>query len=317
MSPSTDESPGSSADETPDSSVGRPTDEPSTGLDHVEDALREVRREGRKVAALYAAVDAALVLLATNLVVAHLGPGILPEELRLPATLVGPVADALGRSVGPVEVPASAVLAVVVGVAAFTVEYVVRVRRPLVEQFEAANPDLRVALRTARDAASNGAETRMALRLYEDVLDRLRGASSARLLDGTRVAVTMVAVVGLCLLTIQTAAVDFDLVGLDGSGPSGADGPDQSRAYEGLQDADGVLGDAEDVDAGDEELAAQVASSGGDRDPDADRVGGYDSVDHAGSGDFESQQSGYAPAEEIEDAALIREYNLQIRDDEG
>ena len=303
-----------SANETPGSSVR--TDEPSGGLDHVEDALREVRREGRKVAAVYAVTDAALMLLVTNLVVTHLDPGILSGELRIPVALVGPVADALGRSAGPIEVAASALLAVVVGVAAFTIEYVVRVRWPLVEQFEAANPDLRVALRTARDAAGNGTETRMATRLYEDVLDRLRGASTARLLDGTRVAATMLAVVGLCLLTIQMAAVDFDLVGLDGSGPAGTDGPDAAREYEGLQDGDSVLGDAEDVEAGDEELAAQVASSGGDREPDADRVGGYDSVGSVGSGDFESRQSGYAPAEEIENAALIREYNLQIRDEE-
>lgn len=276
----------------------------------MERALRAVRREGWKAALLYAVVDAVALCLVVNLAVTVLGPPSLPAQVA-----VGLPADAADFLPRTVTVPVAALLGVVAGLLALPVETWLRLRRPLVEQFEAANPAVAEALRTARDAVEGGGDSRMATRLYGDVLDRLRDSSGVALVDTRRLAGTVALVVVVSLVTLQATAAGVAL--LADAGDEGTDATDTSPdEYEGLQDGDAVLGDRENVSAGDNNLTARVDSTGGD-DP-VDRSEQFPSagpgVDSGGA--VEGQQAGFANPDAIEDAELVRAYNLRIRDEQ-
>ena len=293
-------------------------------------ALREIRREGWKVATVYALVDAALLTLAVNLLLRVTPPPGLPASVPVPAG----IADAISATGPPPSIETAAIVGVAVGALAFAVESALRVRRPLVEQFEAANPEVREALRTARDVAErspasnrnssnsgnvsdDGEETTMAVALYEDVLGRLRNTSSVGLIDLRRVAATVLLVTLVSVATVHVAVVDLEITGL-GSGPNA--GPDANvertpdRQYEGLNDGSSILGDAENVSAGDEELEAELPSQGGgDGDASADAPAAYDSGGFSGEASVEGQAAAFGGDDRAEDAELIREYNLKIR----
>ena len=282
----------------------------------MERALREVRRECWKAAVVHAAVEAAVVFLAANLVLVTVGPGWLPARYPLPASVNDRLADALG-GVGQLAVPGSGTLAFGLAVLAFGVAVGVRVRRPLVEQFEAANPPVREALRTARDAVGDDADSAMARRLYGDVLDRLGESSGLALVDGRRVAVTALVAVLLSVATVQVAVVGIGLFDAPESVDDGG-GSEQATNYTGLRDGDQVLGDSEAVEAGDEELNASIDSTGGGQDVGDEQQFPSDGAPGTGaSGSVDSQQAGFAAPEQVEDAELVREYNRRIRGGDG
>jgi hypothetical protein len=272
-----------------------------TARDRVEAAVREVRHEWFKVAAVYAAVDAAVVALLVNLLVNLLAIDALPAEVAVPGGLG--------------SLSTSSLFGILAGLVVGVGEFAYRARQPAVEGFERANPQVSEALRTARDAAADARDSAMAVRLYEDVLDRLRTTSSAALVDARRVAVPIVVLLVVSVLTVQVAVVDLSLdrFGDDDRAGPGDRAPDE---YDGLRDGDEVLGDAEDVSAGDTEKDVVVGSDGSGEGTGGDAPGSYDDGGFATAGDVESQQAGYAPDERIEDADLIREYNLKIREEE-
>ena len=278
-------------------------------------AIAEVRREGKKAAFVYAIVDAVLVFLLVNILLTVLSPVELPTQVSVPAAVTDPVGSAVGRSIPTLSFPTGAVVGIAVGVCWLFGEYLYRVRQPLVEQFEAANANVTDALRTARDAVEDGTETRMAARLYEDVLEGLKQSSSVALVDSRRLLGTLLLVILLSLATVQVAVVEIGLIDRD---PVATESPnDRPSEYEGLEDGDAILGESEDVQAGDENLTAQIDSTGGDEE--VDRSQSFPSSPDAGgpgsaSGTVDSQQAGFAGQEDVEDADLIREYNLRIRD---
>ncbi|WP_372911955.1 hypothetical protein [Salinigranum sp.] len=273
-------------------------------------ALKQVRREGYKVAVIYAAVDAALAALVVNLLVQVLKPEQIPLTLPWPRVLFDAIVGYTGAPPAPLQT--SIVAGVAAGVLVFGGELLARTRRPFVEQFEGANPAVREALRTARDTVESGRDSRMALALYEDVLARLQRTSSIGLVNLKRVFLTVVVVTAVSLASIQVAVVDLDIRDL---GPeTNTDGSDRSSEYEGLQDASGVLGEPENVTAGEETLNTTLATQGGGDDGSDSAPAAYDSSGFAGSGDVEGQEAGFAESEQLEDAELIREYNLRIRD---
>jgi hypothetical protein len=280
-------------------------------------ALTQIRREGWKIAAVYAAVDAALATLAANLVLTVVGLPVGPERVPIPPRVVDVLRETAGLSLADPTLSTAAAVGVAVGSLVFVAEVGWRVRRPLVEQFEAANPALRESLRTARDAVAGGNETVIARRLYTDVLDDLREASSLGLLDLRRVAGTLVVVALLSVATVQIAVVDLPEPGAEGpagDGPSGGTDSD----YTGLQDGSSVLGEPEDVPAGDDELDATVDTGGagsGEGDA-ADSVASYDRSGFDDAESVQSQRAGFDGSDRIEDADLIREYNLRIREED-
>ncbi|ACV47487.1 MULTISPECIES: DUF7502 family protein [Halomicrobium] len=291
-----------------------PTEERERARERMAAAIAEVRYEGKKAAFVYAVVDAVLVALLANVVLTALSPAGLPTRVSVPAAMTEPIGAAVGRSIPALSLPAGAVVGIALGGGWLLGEYLYRVRQPLVEQFEAANANVTDALRTARDAVEDGAETRMAARLYEDVLAGLKQSSSTALVDSRRLAGTLVVVLLVSLATVQVAVVDVSLLDRDPvETESTDDGPDE---YGGLEDGDAILGDSEDVQAGEENLTAEIDSTGGDQEVDRSQEFPSSDTDGPGSasGTVDSRQAGFAGQEEIEDAALVREYNLRIRE---
>ena len=297
---------GTANEREPDTDRSEPTDQ-------IRAALSEVRREVRKAALLHAAAEGALVAVVAGLVVSLATPAALSGAIGLP----GVVFEAL-RSLPVVGAVAPRIIAVgwVVGVGlwfvAFAATFGLRLRRPLIEQFEAANPPVREALRTARDAVEGGRDTEMARRLYADVIATLRETSSLELVEGRRLLVTVLLVAVVAIAGVQVAVVNPDLGGLLAGSDAGS-GVQQPDDDEELQDGDEILGDAEDVEAGDEveNITVPGTGEGGDDGPTAPGVG---TGGGGGSGEFDSQQAGFAGNERIEDAELVREYNLRIRE---
>jgi hypothetical protein len=270
----------------------------------MERGIRAVQREGQKAALIEATVEAVAALLAVDLALAVLPIAELPASVPVP-----------GAPVPALEtIDTGAVLAVVVGLVVFGVGLWYRLRQPAVERFAAVNPELSEALRTARDAVESGAEGQMAARLYEDTIEQLGEASSVGLLHVRRIGVVLVLVAVLAPASIGATAAGFEVV-LNGSdddqtGP----GSTVTDEYAGLQDPDSVLGEADDVEAGDEAVNATVGSEGGGGNESRSAPEAYDSgFGGPGTTETESQQAGFAEQERLEDAELIREYNLRIR----
>lgn len=297
-----------SAMETPDGANTADTTEGDP--DEIQAALAEIRRECRKVAFVYASLDAACVLLVVGFVAGAVGLPVLDTE----------VAAGSFESVGLPAPDLGTLAAVVSGVVAFLAEFHLRTRNPAAEQFEAANPEVREALRTARDAAQSGQANPMTRALYADVLERLRETSSVGLLNATRLAATVALAFALSLAMVQTAVVGVDLgVGASGTGPGsgGATGgpTDQSalpNQTADLQNGDEVLGEPTDVTAGSENLSAAVSASPGSE---GERDWNYDN-DASSSGEdadeVDAQRAGFSSPDRVEDAALVQRYAHQL-----
>jgi hypothetical protein len=277
-----------------------------TPRERMERGIHAVRREGQKAALIESTVEAVAALLLVDLLFA-----VVPIA-ELPATV--PVPGAPTPALATLET--GAVVAVVAGVSTFGLTLWLRLRRPTVERFGEVNPDLAEALRTARDAVEADAEGRMAARLYEDTVERLGEASSLGLLHVRRIGAVLLVIAVVAPASIGATATGFEVT-LGGDEDARAPGSTLTDEYEGLQDPDSVLGDAEDVEAGDEAVNATVGSEGGGGNDSRSAPESYDSgFGGAGDAETESQQAGFAEAERLEDAELIREYNLRIRQDD-
>lgn len=292
----------------------QPAGEGPTETRRMQRAIREIRREGWKVAVIYATLDAALVTLVSNLVVAVARPAVVPARVPLPGAVVDGLARVGGVTLAEPAVGGGVVVGLALGVVVFGLEVALRVRRPLVEQFESVNPRLHESLRTARDAVADGRRTRMARRLYEEVLAELRESSSLGLLDLRRLTATVLVIALVSLASIQVAVLDLSLGGGAGPDEAAPDGGEPAE-YGGLQDPSSILGDPEDVPAGQENLDAIIDTAGsGGQGGGVDSAAAYDDSGFVGPEAVEGQRAGFAEGEQLEDAELIREYNLRIRE---
>lgn len=278
-----------------------------TDTETIRQAVREIRHEGYKAAFVHSLVDAVVVALAVNLV-------------------AGPI---LGVTV-PGPWPDDGVLAVagLVGLLAFAAEFGLRARQYTVERFEAENPIVADALRTARDATAADTDSVMARRLYADVTDRLGDTSATGFVNARLLVASVLAVLVLSGATLGVASVGVD-ISLDGSGSDSTAGPatgttSTSNGTDGggqpsqsqLQDGDAVLGDPKDVDGGTEDVLANVSTSGGGE-------SGDDTARYENSGlsaddtAVSAQEAGFDDAETVEDADLVREYNVRLNEDDS
>lgn len=268
----------------------------------VRRAVAEVRREGWKATLLVALVEAALAGLVANLAVTFAPLAVLATPVAGSATAGELLAGTAGLAWG---------LAVLVRHA----------RRSTVERFEAANPEVREALRTARDAVAADRADPVARALYDDVLDRLRRTSSRELVAWRRLVagVVLVAAVGAGTVAAEEAGVALKATG---TGPvdaepasAGPAGGVVTPSPSGLRDGDEVLGEPTDVSAGDRNLSAEVDSGPGGRgdrnSPLRERPGSDD-----GTTGVDVRRAGYTSGEEVEDAELVREYTLALEEDE-
>jgi hypothetical protein len=275
----------------------------------VEAALAEVRQEELKAAAVYGAIDAAAVGAAVGLVATALDVD----------GLLG--VDALATVAG-VAVSPTAVLTLGVALVVLAGEVVYRTRGAPCERFEAATVTVDPALRTARDASADGRTDPMAERLYREVLTELERANSADLLRPRRLVAPLVVMSLLSVGTLQLAAADLGVSSPAEPSPSGdraavavgGSGPDDTT----LRDGDSVLGDVADVSGGEDPLNATISAdaAGGDQprrqSASSGLPGGSD-----GPNDIDPQRAGYSDPEDVEDATVIKEYSVAIRDDQG
>ena len=287
-------------------------------------AIKEVRREGYKAAFIVSAVEAAVGFALANLALSVVTVPALAGEVALPLAVVD-VLQQLGGAVAPSTIPIRTLAAIALGTVVALLTFALRLRRPSVERFERANPTVAEALRTARDAVADDTDNPVARALYTDVVARLRDTSSVGLLPLRRLAVMVVLVIVASLLSVQATVVGVQLAAVDGAGS--VEGPDeavgtpagggrQTPEYEGLQSGEDVLGDPEDVEAGSENLSAVLSSQTAPGESEQERSYERSGLPSSDESAVDPRQAGYEAPEELEDADLIREYNLQIRSDD-
>lgn len=259
------------------------------GLETIRRAITAVRREGYKVAVIYAILDGTLAAMAANVILSALRVEAVPRPYS------------------------SAAIGVLVAI--LTVAY--RVRRPLIERFEAINPEVHEALRTARDTVEDGDTSPMARALYADVVDRLQNTSSVGLLNLPAVAVRFVLVFALSIAVVQASMVGVD-VGAGPAPPAGGGGSSAPPAGPtptpgGLQPGDEVLGAPETVTPAGENLSAVVDRQVSEGEDELQRE--YETGGLGSDGSAQAERVGYAPPEDLENAELIKAYNLRIREE--
>lgn len=277
-----------------------------TDAETVLQAEKEIRKEGAKAAFLHAVVEATLVAL--------VGVFVLSSSGAVPET-VGPVSG---------EVVIGVVVAFLFGIVSFYLTY----RRRTVETFEKLNPRVKEALRTARDSARDGDESEMAKKLYEDVAKELQSTSAEGFVSTKRIATSVVLLLGLGMLLLHVSFVGVGgsgdgIFGLSG-GTGSQDTSEDSQGSEGgtgeydeLQNPDEVLGEEGEVLQGTEDEEVQLRTGGDGEGGDVGETGTTGDInDRRGSSEIDPQRAEFADTEEIEDAELVKEYNLRVRSDE-
>jgi len=270
----------------------------------MREAIAEIRWEERKAALIYAAVDAAFVG-------ATIG-------------FIGAFVDL--RSMVAVDVPAgvspTTLLAVGASLLVLSVEFVYRLRRPPCDLFESYHFEVDPALRTARDVSTAGHDQPMAQKLYGDVLQELRGASSTKMLRGKRLAVPLLVAMLFSLGTVQLAAVGLDLGAVQDAAtspndPSAVMDAGNQPINSELQDGSQVLGNATNVSAGSDPLNATVSATGGSGEGSVNPDNTQSLSSSAGPSQIDAPRTGFSDPGEIENGELIKEYNIAVREDQN
>lgn len=301
-------------------------------LADIREAIEEIRNEGLKAALVHGVVESTLVLiaLAVGLSLAHT-PSI-PETVATPSSVVGALNDA-AASAGytgtpfpePYTVSGALVVAVGVALVFFVIDVALVYRSRTVEAYESFNPEVREALRTARDAAEDGRDDTMTRQLYADVLARLDATSSEEFISGRRMAMSLFLIVGIGLLMMYASVLGFNFQPGDGLFPGGgggggsqatADSQDTSTEKRAAwDDASGVLGEEKPPAAGGSDTVGVSLTQSGSAS--ADGGGGSEPGEFPDTtGEVETERSGYDQQEQIEDAELVKGYSLRVSEDE-
>ena len=288
-------------------------------------AVSEIDREARKAAFLQAALDAMLVFVALRLALRLTPPGGGSGAL-VSVPLPGGLAGALG-GVGiilpdPVTVSAAGAATALTGVAWFVADALLRYDRLGIERFEADNPVVEEALRTARDTAEVDADNPVATELYRDVLGRLEDTSSRAFLRRRQlvavvagiafVSAATVGVAGLGLSPIGTGGdADVGAVGGAGGGGGGGAGGESSGSGGGAD----LLGEEGEVERGTDDRSLRLRGEGeGQAGGGGDYSGGSFDAD---PGSVEASRAEFSEEERPEEAELVRAYTERIRGGES
>lgn len=282
----------------------------------VNHAVRTVRREGAKAATVHAVVDAAVIFIVVNLLSGlFLSVTSSPvETVALPPSITRRAWD-IGLYI-PESFPIGIGVLIATGlaIAIFIVEFVVLYRRFTLEKFEAMNPVVREAFRTARDAASDGEETVMAQELFQSVLCDLQGATSQKFVNGRRLTTTVVVLLLVSLGVLGAAVTGFHIDLNDNTGAAVVvqQGTGGGGAGTG-GNANDVLGERTEVERGTQQQAIQL-------DGEEAEAGGATGGSYESSGfsvdpqEVDAVAAEYSNEGELEDSELIREYNQRIRE---
>ena len=292
------------------------------------DAVAEIRREAAKAAAVHAALDAMVVFAVLRLSLQLLSVGDGAE----PVAAV-PVPDAVGgslREIGvavpdPVGVSAASLVVAATAVSWLAADAAFRYERLGVERFEAHNPGVAEALRTARDAAASDVETPVATELYRTVLRRLEETSSRaflrrRQLVGVVVALALcsagiVGVAGAGISPVDGGDVDVAAGAGGGGGGGGGTGTGGGGTDGGASGSGGsadLLGEEGTVERGTDNRSVRLRGEGPD-DGSGEYGGESAAVD---SSDVDASPAEFTDEQRPEAADLVRAYTERIREDE-
>ena len=288
------------------------------------DAIVEIRREAAKAAAVHAALDAMVVFAVLRLSLQLLSVGDGAE----PVAAV-PVPDAVGgslRGIGvavpdPIGVSAASLVVAATAVSWLAADAAFRYERLGVERFEAHNPGVAEALRTARDAAASDVETPVATELYRTVLRRLEETSSRaflrrRQLVGVVVALALcsagiVGVAGAGISPVDGGDVDV-AASAGGGGGSGTGGGGTGGGASGSGGSADLLGEEGTVERGTDNRSVRLRGEGPD-DGSGEYGDGSVAVD---SSDVDASPAEFTDEQRPEAADLVRAYTERIREDE-
>ena len=282
-------------------------------------AVSEISREAKKAAFLQAALDAMLVFVVLRLALqlTPVGDG---SGALVSVPLPGGLAGALG-GVGiilpdPVTVSAAGAATALTGVAWFVADALLRYDRLGIERFEADNPVVEEALRTARDTAEGDVDNPVAVELYREVLGRLEDTSSRAFVQRRQL---VAVVVGLALVSAATVGVaglglspigtggDADVGTVGGAGGGGGAGGESSGSGGG----EDLLGEEGEVERGTDDRSLQLRGEGeGQAGGGGDYSGGSFDAD---PGRVEASRAEFSEEERPEDAELVRAYTERIR----
>ena len=286
-----------------------------TKAEKILQAEKEIRREGAKAAFLHGMVEATVFFVVVYFVLFTFQPDAVPDTI--------PIEQA------DVAVPGAVVVAAVAAFFFLIADaYLVYHKRTL-EYFEDVNPQINEALRTARDAAERDEKTEMAEALYDDVLKELKNTSSDGFVSIPRMTGSVVLVFALAFLLLSASMGGFGggqslfsdettnqgASSAQGEGAGGGGGGSGNAEGE-LQNAEDVLGESGEVSRGENRQNAELdrSGSGGDGEGGSGAVG--EGRDYSEGVSVEGQRTEFSPEEEIEDAELVKEYNLRVRSDE-
>jgi len=291
------------------------TEEDTTKAEKILQAEKEIRREGVKAAVLHGFVEATVFFVVVYFVLFTFQPDAVPDTIPVePAGL---------------EIPGAVIVSAVLALLFLVVDAYLVYRRRTLEYFEEVNPQVNEALRTARDAANRGENNEMAEALYEDVLEELKTTSSDGFVSMPRIAGSVVLVFAVAFLLLSATLGGFGggqslfsdetttQGGGGGQGQSEAGGGGGSGNAEGqLQSSEDVLGESGEVSRGtnNQNVELDRSGSGGTGGGTTGSVG--EGRDFSNSVQVEGQRTQFSPEEEIEDAELVKEYNLRVRSDE-
>lgn len=292
------------------------------------DAVAEIRREAAKAAAVHAVLDAMLVfaVLRLSLQLLSVGDGAEPVAAVPVPDAVGGSLRAIGIAVpDPVGVSAAALVVSATAVSWLVADAAFRYERLGVERFEAHNPVVEEALRTARDAAASDVETPVATELYRTVLRRLEETSSRAFLR-RRQLFGVVAALALCsagIVGVAGAGIspvdgggDVEVAAGAGGGGAGGSGTGGGGGTGGGASRSGgsadLLGEEGTVERGSETRSVRLRGEGPD-DGSGEYGGESVAVD---SSDVDASPAEFTDEQRPEAADLVREYNERIREDE-
>lgn len=283
----------------------------------IKKAIKEIKREALKASIIHGIVESCIILIILLLGFSHFSPGWIPEwSINLNKILKFSGQDLV--------LTGKIIIALSLSLLFFIVNVGISYRRSTVERFESFNPEIKEALRTARDISEDDEDHIMARNLYKDVLERLESTSSEGFIRLKRT-FSLFLFIGLIAILIGSGSflnsqfgLSSDILSTQGGGGSGGDsGPGASASenqinYQGLQNPDKVLGKESEVSSGSENINLGLDKSGSGEN--GGSSGGFGEGElSSGDTNVEFQRSGYNSEEEIEDSELVREYNLRIR----
>ena len=288
-------------------------------------AVSEISREAKKAAFLQAALDAMLVFvvlrLALQLTPVGDGSGAL-VSVPIPGGLAGALSGVGIILPDPVTVTGAGAATVLTAVSWFVADALLRYDRLGIERFEADNPVVEEALRTARDTAEVDADNPVATELYREVLGRLEDTSSRAFLRRRQlvavvagiafVSAATVGVAGLGLSPIGTGGdADVGAVGGAGGGGGGGAGGESSGSGGGAD----LLGEEGEVERGTDDRSLRLRGEGeGQAGGGGDYSGGSFDAD---PGSVEASRAEFSEEERPEEAELVRAYTERIRGGES